>query len=203
MARLKQVYNECIDALKSIKGDRKGKLCSHVNIWDSQIDEIVDWDENNNYSFNMPAAFVEIELGDAQVIGGRVKSYPEAIIRIHTLTQILNTRGGKMERNELTFDVTDEIEYFMCNINLSFCASLISHENIQDWKHGSVYKHTISYRTNFIDTAGSIFDERNGSEWYLIPNPFITIKRTENFYVSSPDCLGYTSFEGKSFAYSH
>lgn len=172
-SRIKQVNLDIYTLAKEILDKRKTepkKLFKYVNIYDMQVDEMIQTDKNKGYSFNTPSFFVQIELGDSVPFTQGYVSYPNAIIRFYLINQILNS--DDMEKNLEIFDIRDIVVAAFSTSNISFCSTLTLFEDQMDYKHGSIYKYKLAYKTNFIDSKGSFLDVDS-------PNPRGTITNTQ------------------------
>lgn len=163
-SRIKQVFLDINNIAKSIldktqpaKKDVYPKLFKYINIWDMQVDEMIQSDKNKNYSFNTPSFFVQIELGEGVDWRQNFTSYPNAIIRFYLINQVLNS-GDDMEQNLKIFDIRDQTVTAFKNSQISWCSDIILFEDEMDYKHGSIYKYKLGFKTNFIDSKGSIYD---------------------------------------------
>ena len=63
-----------------------------------------------------------------------------------------------MEQNLAIFDIRDQVVSAFKNASISFCSDPILFEDEMDYKHGSVFKYKLSFKTNFVDSKGSIYD---------------------------------------------
>lgn len=163
-SRIKQVFLDINNIAKSISDKTQStknsvypKLFKYVNIWDMQVDEMIQSDKNKNYSFNTPSFFVEINLGTGVQWNINYTSYPDAVIKLYLINQVLNS-GDNMEQNLKIFDIRDQVVSAFKNSEISWCSDIILFEDEMDYKHGSIYKYKLGFKTNFIDSKGSIYD---------------------------------------------
>lgn len=179
--RLRKLYLELLTLVDGITlpdfsliGEDKFK---YRNIWDDQIYNMI---EGNSYSFAMPSVFLQVELGDCMLLGGGMRSYPNAIIRFKICHLLLNSENA-MEQNLQIFEIRDAVVTGTQNANLSNCSSLIPFEDIQDFKHGNTYVYDVSYKTNFLDIKGSQFDIDTGIAFGYLVNPTLNLNLFKNW----------------------
>lgn len=201
-SKLKQLHQDILDALSSIVDEDNKPRFKYINIWNNQIDDIIQLEDNKNYSFRMPAVFCEIDFGLSSMLGAGVISFPSTVIRFHILHQLLDARNGKMERNLDVIDYRDFIVSKFNGIGIPSTSSFQHFEEMLDYKHGSVYKYVVGFTTNVIDTTGSRFDENDGREYFELDDPTITLRRPPRIYQNSPLLPLYISPSGKYYIYT-
>lgn len=163
-SRIKQVFIDINNIAKSITdknakpvNNAYPKLYKYINIYDMQVDEMIQSDANSNYSFKTPSFFVEIILGTGVSWNDDFTSYPEALLKFYLINTVLHS-GDDMEQNLKIFDIRDQTVAAFKNSQISWCSDPILVEDEMDYKHGSIYKYKLSFKTNFIDSKGSIYD---------------------------------------------
>jgi hypothetical protein len=168
ISRIKQVNLDILQIAKSILDNSKPKvkglypkLFNYINIYDSQIDEMIQTTGNKGYSFRTPSFFIQITLGEAVPMMDNFTSYPNTILRFYLVNQLLNA-GDDMEQNLQIFDIRDKFVNTFKNCSISWCSSPILYEDEMDYKHGSIYKYKVAFKTCFIDSIGSYLDPDSG-----------------------------------------
>lgn len=160
-SRTAKIYTDLLDIVKSISNTDDPNRPSdypyfvYCNVWDDQIDESI---LSENYAFNYPACFIEVDLGEGVQWMAGMSSYPDTIISFHIVGYLLDGGNDNMEQNLTIFEIKDLIKSKILGKNPSYCSSLQVCADKQDFKHKGVYKYVLSFRTNFIDKAGSDYD---------------------------------------------
>lgn len=153
-------YLKCLkveeENYRSTRKTKTTDFFKYINVWDSQIDDLIlnkNGGDSQGYAFSSPAAFIQIETNEAQKLLMGVTSYPNfrIIIRLYHLK--LND-GNKLERNLDIFTIRDHVLSVLKNANISYCSTISLHEETFDYNHGNVYRYTLGFSTNFIDSTG-------------------------------------------------
>lgn len=129
----------------------------YINIWDNQIDEMI---KGTTYSFDSNSAiFIELQLGEGQMLLNNVTSYPNAKIIFHIFSILLDAGKDNMEQNLKIFEFRDILKSNTLGWSPANCSSFMAYLDTLDYKHNNITKHLLGYNFNFIDKTGSIFDE--------------------------------------------
>lgn len=178
-SRIKTVYTDCLSAIKSLTkiNDKSGlteNVFKYCNVWNNQP-YIQEKEKNESYPFKTPAVFVGFELGNAMQLAYNMTSYPEAELSFYIVHEYLNDIGGDMDKNLKVFELRDYIKTKFSSVSISFCSSLVINQEIQDFNHDNVYVYKISFKTNFIDSKGSVLDTDSGAVWGFLENPTLNV----------------------------
>lgn len=183
---LLELHMDILSALKSIKDIKGRQYFDHINIWNNQIEMAKD-KENKGYAWNTPAAFIEIVLGETRMLGAGVISYPECRIVLHLASRKLNEPKLGMDRNLDVFSDRDEVvRKFNGYSGIRRASALMLAGEEQDFEHTNLYEYTLNFRTSFIDTTGSLYDE-NLSERYTNENLTLETIFQNSLYESQQD----------------
>lgn len=172
----KQIIHTDLDGMISAIKDPlepTKNLYKHISIWTGQIDELVKGD---GYPFATPSIFIEYQLGEGKQIGAQMTSYPNAQLILHIYHVYLNERadsGKKLNRNLPVMIVVDETQAKLQGKSPRFCSNFMCNMNNFDYKHSNVYKYSLGFKFNFLDSKGSIFDPNSGAVWATLNNPDI------------------------------
>lgn len=127
-----------------------------ARIWNNQIDHDK---AGNEYSFQKPAAFVEVINGAAWQTMGQGYQFAELGFRIHLVHEMLDAGDGTMEHDLLIFDLRDAVITKLSLFEPTACTPLVKMSEQQDYDHTNIYHYLIDFGCGFIDTKGSLWDQ--------------------------------------------
>lgn len=136
-------------------------------VWNNQQQYLED---GSNYTFPLPAAFVETIMGNSGQIGLGVGAF-DVTFRIHLLHEHYNTDNinGAIDQNTSVFDLRDQIIRNLNGYSPRGCSVLLRGSEQQDTDYNNVYHYTIDFQTHFIESVGSTYDGASGA--YTIKEP--------------------------------
>lgn len=139
--RLKDTILEIVNQLKSVTG------IQWVAIWNNQFDLT---EQKDMYSFQTPAAFIEVQFGETQNLGLTMTAQ-DVIIKVHLFEVQLDMADGTVEQNLDVFLRRNAIKKKLNNWKPLYCSALAFQEEEQDYNHNQVYHYTVSFAATFID----------------------------------------------------
>jgi len=168
MAGIKQPILDVLNKLSSIQVQNlePAIVPLYSRIWNNQIERIKN---GSDYTFPMPAAFVEV-LNDVQFqMMGQGFRNADISFRIHLVHQFYNEEGTYEQDLEI-FDLRDKVLANADNpenAGLSFfvptgCTPLACISETQEYDHDNVYHYILNFVSNFTDSKASAFDTGAG-----------------------------------------
>jgi hypothetical protein len=168
MSRLKDAILSINDRLLTIpydwganKKSRQNYLFQEVQIYNDQINRIKD---RSTYSFDVPACLIELLHSEPRNLMGGV-SETEQIWRLHIVMGEADSMDGNFDQNVTIFEYRDIVKTWIKSFTPAYCSKFMDFGEQRDYKHDLWYVYTLDFKSTFIDTAGSIYDENS---------PFIT-----------------------------
>jgi len=133
-----------------------------VAIWNNQFQYIQDGSIN---LFTFPSAFVEIQAGNTQDIGGSYQgSDIEVVIHIG--------QDFYPENNNSIFDLRDYVIKSLSHFKPTTGSLFKKINESQDFEHSNVYHYKITYKTHWIDPTAVL------EQLFTTPPIDLTITRT-------------------------
>jgi hypothetical protein len=160
MASIKKPMVDLINALKGIEAIR------WAAVWNNQIKRV---EEGKADPFNMPAAFVEIQAPEQMGDIGLGIVAGDLVIKIHLADNMLDAGDGTMDQNLEIFDIKDSIVKALSGKPLTACSALQRTGESQNNDHNNVYEYILEFKTHFIDSKGSDYDEKSDKFIYTTP----------------------------------
>lgn len=139
-------------------GDYK-QVAPYCRIWNGQIYKEVD---GKTYDFPKPALFVEIIPDiEYQPLGLQV-SQADLGIRIHIVTESLDTGDGNFEQDLAIYDLRDKVISTLSGYLPPACSAMMLTAETPDYEHTNIFHHTVDFVCNFIDSTGSPYADGKG-----------------------------------------
>lgn len=130
-----------------------------VAVWNNHVERL----DGTGYSFNSPAAFVELENLTPMRLATGVTS-TDTIVRIHIVHYELAAADGTLDQNLNVFDYRDAVKVAFTGLKVTNFSALQYYAEQQDYDHSNVYHYIIEFIGNFVDTKGSPYDP-DSTEW--------------------------------------
>lgn len=141
---MKQLYLDIEAKIKAEVPEVK-----HVDIWNNQLDS---QEEQDIYSFEMPAVFIEFaDLNDIQQLGGGMQIYNDMLVIAHVCHQELDAGDGTIDRDVNVFTLKQKVFMALNKFQPTGCASFDRKGETQDINHTNIYHYIQSYKTNYVD----------------------------------------------------
>lgn len=175
-------------SLKQLRIDIKERLLAevpmarHVNTWNSHEQQIIDRD---NYPFDFPAVFFEIDRSQVQVLGDGYRIYDPLDIKIHVLHRLEDSGNGNFDENLDIEDVQEQVRLALEGYEFDGSSVLFLTSDVMDHEHDSVSHSTMIFRCCYVDSKVSEprnpitieppidiqittgFNETEESEWHV------------------------------------
>lgn len=147
-------------------------LARHVNTWNSHEQQIID---RENYPFDFPAVFFEIERSQVQTLGVGYRIYDPLDIKIHVLHRSDDGGNGSFDENLEIEDVQGEVRLALEGYEFDGASSLFLTGDVMYHEHDAVSHSTMTFRCCYVD--GKVAEPRNA----IIKEPPIDIQVTTGF----------------------
>lgn len=169
MAKIKQPISDILSRLASlvVNEGEQGFLFSRV--WNNHLDE------ERNYNFPKPAAFVEVITSPLWEVLGEGYRGSDLGFRIHLIHEFFNN-DGTFEQDLAIFDLRDKVISLLHRYVPTGCGPLTAIREEQDFQHTQVYHYIIDYVAFYIDDAAAASYEESDPPTDLT----ITIPQTEH-----------------------
>lgn len=126
-------------------------LFAFVDVWNNQL-ELAE--QQQQYSFLLPAAFIEIlNVQEPKQLGDGVQLYDQLIVRLHIVHEQLDAGDGTMERNMDVFDLTQKTFKRMQGFEPDKASAFFRVNEERDYYHTNVYHFTQDYKTTYLDDS--------------------------------------------------
>lgn len=143
-------------------------LFSFVDVWNNQL-ELAE--QQQQYSFLLPAAFIEIlNVQEPKQLGDGVQLYDQLIVRLHIVHEQLDAGDGTMERNLEVFDLTQKTFKRMQGFEPDKASAFFRMNEERDYYHTNVYHFIQDYKTTYLDDSA----QRSTDGYSIIVSPKIT-----------------------------
>jgi hypothetical protein len=135
----------------------EGTAIQSVQLWNNQLDSLkgADTETNINYSFSLPALFIEFLNLDTEQLGNGNQVYASLMVRIHILHRQEDAGDGTMEQNLSVLTLRDPVQLALQNFRPSGASEFIRQKQQMDYNHNNVYHYVMDYGCTFIDTITS------------------------------------------------
>jgi hypothetical protein len=143
---------------------------NYVAIWNNHVERLISGD---GYSYNCPAAFVELETSEIHPLNAGI-THTDYIIRIHIVHNELDATDGTLDQNLNVFDYRDAVKVAFTNLRPTNFSNLMYYNEFQDYDHTNVYHYIVEFRAAFIDTKGSPYDA-DSEDWIDSPYPLTLV----------------------------
>lgn len=150
MAGIAQVYSSIISQIKT------NTAFKFVHIWNNQLQQLEDGD---TYSFPFPNTFVEIVPPTGFQVG-QGYNVSDLVIRIHIGHEEYDAGNGNFEENVNVFTYRDYIINLLTSFKPNNCSHLQKQSEQSDNVHTNIYHYTIDFICSFVDTKGSIGEQK-------------------------------------------
>jgi len=126
-------------------------LFAFVDVWNNQL-ELAE--QQQQYSFLLPAAFIEIlNVQEPKQLGDGVQLYDQLIVRLHIVHEQLDAGDGTMERNLDVFDLTQKTFKRMQGFEPDKASAFFRVNEERDYYHTNVYHFMQDYKTTYLDDS--------------------------------------------------
>lgn len=126
-------------------------LFAFVDVWNNQLDLA---EQQQQYSFPLPAAFIEIlNVQEPKQLGDGVQLYDQLIVRLHIVHEQLDAGDGTMERNLDVFDLTQKTFKRMQGFEPDKASAFFRVNEERDYYHTNVYHFIQDYKTTYLDDS--------------------------------------------------
>jgi len=126
-------------------------LFAFVDVWNNQL-ELAE--QQQQYSFLLPAAFIEIlNVQEPKQLGDGVQLYDQLIVRLHIVHEQLDAGDGTMERNLEVFDLTQKTFKRMQGFEPDKASAFFRVNEERDYYHTNVYHFMQDYKTTYLDDS--------------------------------------------------
>jgi hypothetical protein len=148
--------------------ENEPNLFAFVDIWNNQL-ELEQ--QNVQYSFPMPACFIEIvNPGEPKQLGDGVQLYDPLLIRLHIIHNQLDAGNGTFERNLDVFDLTDKTFKHMQGFEPDKASAFFRVNDERDYLHTNIYHFIQDYKTTYLDDSA----QRSTDGYAITLTPKIT-----------------------------
>ncbi len=122
-----------------------------VRVWNDQL----TLDENQEgYSFDMPAIFVElVNSQEIRQLGDGLQMYDPLFIRLHICHWQLDAGEEGMEQNLDAIDFKQDVFEVMDGFEPSGATAFVRSTEEMDYQHKGVYHAIQDYKTTYVDTS--------------------------------------------------
>jgi hypothetical protein len=175
MAGIAQVYSSLISRIKT------STSLSFVHIWNDQLRQLED---GETYVYPFPNAFVEVIAPTNYDPIGQGYATGELTVRIHIGHEEYDAGSGNFEENTNVFTYRDQIINKLNSFQPTACSSLMKVSETQDFVHTNVYHYIIEFKCAFIDSKGSIDEQKtyvNSQITDVITTPIIVLNLNRTF----------------------
>lgn len=122
-----------------------------VLVWNDQVNQL---EYQTQYSFTMPAIFVEfVNPHEIKQLGDGLQLYDPLIVRLHILDHELDAGSEGMERNLAVMDFAQEVFKVMQGFEPDGAAQFVRIAEERDYQHKGVYHLIQDYNTNYLDCS--------------------------------------------------
>jgi hypothetical protein len=126
-------------------------LFAFVDVWNNQLELS---EQQQQYSFLLPAAFIEIlNVQEPKQLGDGVQLYDQLIVRLHIVHEQLDAGDGTMERNLDVFDLTQKTFKHMQGFEPDKASAFFRVNEERDYYHTNVYHFMQDYKTTYLDDS--------------------------------------------------
>jgi len=131
-----------------------------VAVWNDHVNRLID---GSGYSYNCPAAFVELEPIQVINLSSGI-TQTDYIIRVHIVHTELDAIDGALDQNLNVYDYRDAVKVAMTGLKPTNFGNLMFNQEFQDYEHNNVYHYLVEFKAGFIDTKGSPYDV-DSTDW--------------------------------------
>lgn len=145
-----------VDPIKDIL-TQLGKITelNFIRVWNNQVERL---EKDENYSFLMPAAFIEVISPNSYLPIGEGFSEGDIVFSIHLVAEELDAGDGTMDQNLTIFILRDKVIGVLNRFQATGCSLMYLISEQQDYDHTNVYHYTLDFKCSFIDSKGSPYD---------------------------------------------
>lgn len=174
MAGIKQPIQDILARLASISVQNQDleTVPLYTRVFNNQIKRLRD---GKIQAFPLPAAFVEVLAPENynRLLNGF--SEADLAFRIHLCHWFTDAQDGTYDQDLLIFDLRDQVIACLSNYRPTACGNLVLLAEMQHDDHDDIYVMLIDFKTNFIDSKGSPYDDCRTEYFFHEPPTTITL----------------------------
>lgn len=140
-----------------------GEMFKTVAILNNQIELMKN---GENYSFLSPAAFVEVNTSNHEVLGMGYTAY-DVEYTIHILNEMLDSGIGTLDQDLYVFDLRNGVKEYLTMFRPTQTGNLMYFNEEQDFKHDNCYHYKIMFKGRIVDPVGNTMPVEVDGPWNL------------------------------------